>query len=75
MIGKSRCCLLTQRIPHPLYADDPVLPSDFKTSFQHISLSSPDQDRGLTADVNYQQGMVTPPRQLIPRLVIPGLSL
>ena len=35
-------------------------------------LRLPDQDYGLTAGVTGQQGMLTPPRHLIPPLVCPG---
>ena len=45
----------------------------FKHWFDYGLFRLPDQDYGLTADVTGQQGMLTPPRHLIPTLVCPGV--
>ena len=38
-------------------------------------LHLPDQDCGLTAGVTGQQGILTPPKHLIPPLVCPGVRV
>ena len=43
------------------------------SQFNYGLLRLPDQDYGLTAGVTVQQGMLTPPRHLIPPLVCPGV--
>ena len=46
-----------------------------KTDFDYGLLRLPNLDCWLTAGVSGQQGMLTPPRHLIPFLVYPGVRV